>query len=126
MVTTLPVSGLRVEVRPPRGTDDVFLLEAPSLDTRLVLALLGRLARPTDGREVGWGALAITDLDVLLLALRQEIFGDWVRTDTACPTQSCGARIDVSFQISRYLGYHRPRSTRTVELADEGWYRLRA
>src|SRR5688572_27094587 len=109
MVITLPVSRLEVEVRPPRGTDDVFLLEAPSLDARLALALLSRLVSPTDGREVRWGTLTLTDLDAVLLVVRRAIFGDWIRTDTVCPFQSCGARIDVSFQISYYLEHHRPR-----------------
>ncbi|HKH83994.1 MAG TPA: hypothetical protein VKA25_09945 [Gemmatimonadales bacterium] len=125
MVITLPVSRLEVEVLPPRGTDDVFLLEAPSLDARLALALLSRLVCPTDGTEVRWGALTLTDLDAVLLVLRRKIIGDWIRTDTLCPTQGCGARINVSFQISHYLEHHRPRPARNVELADEGWYHLR-
>src|SRR5947209_3697230 len=122
---TLPVSGLRSEVRPLRGADDVFLLEALSPDAGLALALLARLARATDGAEVQWGELALTDLDTLLLELRREIFGDWVHTDTICPTGGCGARIDVSFQVSDYLAHHRPRPARTVEPAEEGWYRLK-
>lgn len=123
-MVTLPVSGLRVEVRSPRGADDVFLLEAPSLDAGLALALLARLARVTDGEDARWGALTLTDLDTLLLELRREIFGDWIRTDTLCPAEGCGARIDVFFRISDYLEHHRPRPARNAE-PEEDWYRLR-
>ena len=86
-MVALPVSGLRVEVRPPRGADEVFLLEAPSLDAGLALALLARVARSTEDER--WGALTLTDLDTLLLELRREVFGDWIRTDTLCPAEVC-------------------------------------
>lgn len=123
-MVALPVSGLRVEVRPPRGADEVFLLEAPSLDAGLALALLARVARSTEDER--WGALTLTDLDTLLLELRREVFGDWIRTDTLCPAEVCEARIDVSFRISDYLAHHRPRPARNAEPAEEeGWYRLR-
>jgi hypothetical protein len=123
---TLPVSGIGVEVRAPCGAEDVLLLEARTLDAGLALELLARLARPAGDADVQWGELAVTDLDALLLGLRQELFEDWIRTDTSCPSEGCGARIDVFFRISEYLAHHRPRAARSaVPTKEEGWYRLR-
>lgn len=122
----LPVSGIEVMLRPPTGAEDILLLEDPVYDTTLALELIARLASPANGTAVEWSTLCVTDLDALLLLLRQKIFGDLIRTDIICPTQDCGKRIDIAFRIKEYLAHHRPRKARGVEVADEeGWFRLR-
>jgi hypothetical protein len=122
----LPVSGLEVRLHPPNGADDLLLLEAPACDTALALVLLARLVEPVGEASVAWDALCVTDLEVLLLRLRQHMFGDRIRTDVVCPGQECGARVDVMFHLSDYLAHHSPRMPRGVEAADEArWFRLR-
>jgi hypothetical protein len=121
----LPVAGLDVILRSPTGAEDVLLLEAASLDTRLALTLLARIAYGADGAPLGAESLSVTDLDVLLLRLRQRLVGDAVRTAVTCPIETCGARFDMAFLISDYLEHHRPRAPKGVELLGEpGWFRL--
>ena len=122
----LPVSGLAVVLRQPTGREDVLLLEAPDCDTTLALRLVSRLASCTDGSVTDWGVLPVTDLEVLLLRLRQMVFGHTIRTDVLCPVEGCGARIDVSFRIEDFLAHHAPRRPRGVDVTEEsGWFRLR-
>jgi hypothetical protein len=120
----LPVTGLEVRLRPPAGVEDMFLREAAYDGPLLSLALAGRVAQAADGEPVDWGSLPVTDLEALLIGLRQQVFGDRINTDLPCP--ACGGRMDVSFRLSEYLSYHLPRLPRYVTPADEtGWYRLR-
>jgi len=123
----LPVTGLEVRLRPPAGVDDVFLREAAYDGPLLSLALVERLAQTSAGDLVDWSSLPVTDLEALLIALRQQVFGDRINTDLPCPAPGCGARMDVSFRLSEYLAYHQPRWPRGVAaLAEEpGWYELR-
>ena len=122
----LPISGIEVILREPVGAEDILLLEAPAFDTAFALELIARLASPAHGQAVEWSDLCVTDLDALLLLLRQKLLGNLIRTDILCPAADCGARIDVAFRIGEYLAHHRPRTARHVEAADEpGWFRLR-
>jgi hypothetical protein len=123
----LPVSGLAVVLRQPTGLEDILLLEAPRCDTHLALTLVSRLASCTDGSVTEWGALPVTDLDVLLLRLRQRVFGDVIRTDVRCPVRDCGARIDVMFRIEDYLAHHTPHRPRGVDVVETepGWFQWR-
>jgi hypothetical protein len=122
----LPISGIEVILQPPTGAEDILLLEAPIYDTAFALELIARLALPANGLAVEWSTLCVTDLDALLLLLRQMIFGDLIRADIVCPAQDCGKRIDIAFRIKEYLAHYRPRKARGVEAADEaGWFRLR-
>ena len=122
----LPVSGLEVRLRHPSGAEDVSLLEAREYDMRLQLALLSSLAQPAGVAEVEWATLTVTDLDALLLHLRQLVFGDLIQADMNCPSAGCGARVDVVFRIGDYLKHHEPHNARGVEKANEdGWFRLR-
>src|SRR5690242_16427360 len=105
----LPVCGREVLLRPPDGADDLLLLEAPACDVALALALVGCLARPADGGPPAWAELCVTDLDALMLRLRQRVFGDLLRADAACPAAGCGRRMDVSFRVGEYLAHHAPR-----------------
>ena len=121
----LPVSGLEVVLRQLTGIEDMLLLEAPDCDTTLALQLVSRLASCTDGSVTDWGILPVTDLEVLLLRLRQLVFGHTIRTDVLCPVEGCGTRIDVSFRIEDFLAHHRPRRPRGVDVAEQpGWFRL--
>ncbi len=122
----LPVSRREVVVYPPTGSEDLLLVESPGTSTELALALVSRLVAPLEGDMDGWAALPVPDLEVLLLLIRQTVFGDQVRAETRCEVSTCGAAIDVNFSIDGYLAHHRPRQPRNVAAdAEAGWYRLR-
>ncbi len=125
-MSRLPVSGIDVRLRRPTGVEDVFLREASFGGPALALALITRLASVAGGPDVDWELLPVTDVEALLLALRQMLFGDRITTDMPCPVEECGARMDVTFNIGDYLEHHRPRLPRGVSPdAEEGWFRLR-
>jgi len=124
-MVALPVSGLHVTLRRPAGEEDVLLFEAPRRDMRLAVALLSRLASEESG-ELRCEALPVADVEVLLLELRRLMFGEWVRGEAACPSRTCGARVDVSFRVGDYLAHHAPRPVRDVQPdGEEGWLTLR-
>jgi hypothetical protein len=112
----LPISGLRVVVRPPTGAEDLLLQEAGELDTGLALRLLDRLARPADKAAGDWKGLTITDFEALLLMLRRATLGDVIRAEANCA--GCGTKADVSFRISEFLGSQKSRRPRGVEKID--------
>jgi hypothetical protein len=125
-IIRLPFCQVEVRLRPPTGADDLLLLEAPACDTELALALLSRLAEPVTEDAFAWDTLSVTDLEALLLRLRQHVFGDRLCADVICPGPECGARVDVEFSLNDYLDHHRPWKPRGIEFAGEvGWYRLR-
>jgi hypothetical protein len=125
MIGELPISQTRVEVRQPSGNDDLLLLECPSLDVRLALELVGRVASEPGGGEPRWAALPVPDLDALLLLVRRTVFGDLLRGIAACPDERCGAPVEIRFEIGDYLEHHRPRRPRNVEAdAEPGWFRV--
>jgi hypothetical protein len=117
----LPISGIEVTLRQPAGGEDLMLSEAVRYDTSLALALVNRLASPS--RD--WSQLCVTDLEALLLLIRRDVLGDEIRTDASCGVRDCGARVDISFRVEKYLGHHRPRVARGVEREGEGeWFRF--
>ena len=119
----LPVSGARVVVRPPAGSEDLMLAEATNPGPALALALVRALATAAEG-ELDWSELPITDIDVLLIRLRQWLIGDFVRADVYCPSEACGAAADLNLRLSEYLSHHAPRPVRGVERSQQaGWYR---
>jgi hypothetical protein len=125
----LPVSGLTVSLRFPAGDEDLLLLEAPDIDTRLAIDLMARLAEVSGAGggqpPKGWEALPAADLEALLLSLRQMVFGDTIRATAICPVVSCRKQVEVSFRISEYLAHHAPRRPRSVsEDGEPGWWRL--
>ncbi len=130
----LPVSGRIVALRQPGGAEDLLLAEAPrtpSGDAALALTLAGRLVRAVEGASLEWGGLPVTDLDTVVLRLRQALIGDCIRADVACPAPACGRRIDIQFSIEDFLAHHVPQAARaedrdwTHSLADEpGWFCL--
>ena len=123
----LPVSGLEVTLRQPIGAEDVLLAESSRCDTRLALALLSKIARLANETVMQWELLSVTDLDGLLLRLRQMVFGDRVRADTICLSQGCGSKVEIVFLIDEYMDYYKPYPIDDVELAAEaGWFQLKA
>jgi hypothetical protein len=126
----LPVSGHLVALQHPTGAEDLLLIEATGDDTKLTLALASRLTRFAAGAELDWSELTVSDLDVLILRLRQAVIGDRVRADVACRAADCGKRFDISFGIGRYLAHREPskpspRGAWNVDPAEEpGWFRL--
>lgn len=121
----LPVSGLEIALRQPAGAEDLLLQESPVSTTALALALVARLACLADGTAYDWSALSVTDLEVLLLLTRQNVFGDRIQADILCTVRDCGARVDISFSIADYLAHHVPRLPKELELADEpGWFQI--
>jgi hypothetical protein len=124
----LPVSGCLVALRQPRGVEDLLLVETARTqqgDTSLALTLARRLARAVEAETIDLGSLSVTDLDALVLRLRQLLIGDRVRADVACPASGCGKRIDLDFSIERFLEHNAPRARRAPKPADEaGWFYL--
>ena len=140
----LPVSRMEVALRPLTGREELLLLETPCAGTHyapadaaaLVPALLARLARPVEdamdsmtetaaNRATRWSALPVTDLDALLLHLRQACLGDRIRAETFCPSAGCSARMDVTFRIHDYLAHNALQGARGVVMDEAaGWYRF--
>jgi hypothetical protein len=122
-VPILPVSGIDARLLPPGGAEDLLLAEAGRHGPLLALALLERLAVTVSGPPLDWGELSVTDVEALLLVLRQALFGDSLRSDVPCPAPDCGGRMEVSFRLSEYLAHHCSRAPRGVRPAEEpGWY----
>ncbi len=120
----LPVSGIEAELRPPSGADDLLLCEAPAIDVTIAVAFARRVGRNADGSELDWCELPLTDLDVLLLGLRQTELGDLIVAEAECPVAECGKKVDASFRISAFLEHHKPSQPAGVEAVPGGWYRL--
>lgn len=122
----LPVSGLEVEIRQPSGAEDLLLQEAPTCNTELAVELVARLALPLDGTVVDWSRLTLTDLEAMLLFIRQSTLGDRIEADVRCSGPQCAALVTVSFGITSYLAHHRVRDRREIQPAEEmGWLRFK-
>ena len=131
--TILPVSGQRVVLCAASGTEDLLLLEGRESDLALALALVNRLVRATDpeapdGKPADWCHLTASDLDVLMLRLRQGMLGARVQADAPCSGAGCGSRIDISFEIDAYIAHHFSRDAgaknlRAAPIAEQpGWF----
>jgi hypothetical protein len=121
----LPVSGTVMTVREPTGDDEVFVTETslPALPVLLGLAL--RVTTAMSGGPLAWLSLPVADLVVAALIMRGAWLGDWIRTQTSCPGEDCGERIDVGFSSEEYLRHHRPRRARGVlDGREDGWFTL--
>jgi hypothetical protein len=124
----LPVSGHRISLREPTGVEDLLLADAPIGDPALALALIERLAWADT--QLDFGALAVVDIDTLILRLRKSVIGDQLSASMRCDVAPCASRVEFSFRIDDYLEHHRPRALpdsghgRLVAAAEAGWYRL--
>ncbi len=121
----LPVSRLELTVREPAGEDELFVVETVLPSVPAALALIRSVVHGDAGAPVDWEDLPVTDLQALMLTLRQAWLGDTVWADSGCPVPTCGERIDVSFGIGDYLAHHRPRTPRGVTPStDMKWFEL--
>jgi hypothetical protein len=121
----LPISGLPLALREPDGFDELSVLESPLQGMAAMLDLARRVATLPDGAPVGWDELPAADLGGLSLLIRRAWIGESIRTGGTCPEPGCGERFDVSFPVSPYLAYHRPRRPRGVVPAPVGgWFTL--
>lgn len=103
----------------------MLLVEGGAPGVGLALALLSRVVHPMTGGSIDWGALVPTDIDVLLLLVRQRVLGDVVSADVYCGAEGCRARVDISFSISDFLAHHEPAMPPSLRAAPtDGWYTL--
>jgi hypothetical protein len=123
-VLRLPVAGIAVQMQLPSGADDIALLEAGTPGVEAAVTLLENIVRRYDGVPLDWPALAMTDIDVLLLSLRQRVIGDRLSAEVACAADTCRERVDIVFSIADYVEHHRPRPQARVAAVDETWFRL--
>jgi hypothetical protein len=125
LTAELPVSHWRVSVREPSGVEDMLLAEAWACDARLALALAAAVAEPADGMLIDWPALPITDLDVLVLHIRQALFGDDIRATPTCPATGCAELMEIRLGIAAYVAHHESTIPEGVEASEpEGWFAL--
>lgn len=104
----LPVSGVAATLFAATGEEDLLLAEGRPEDPALALALVERLGR---GRApADWAALPATDIDALILRLRQSTLGDRIVTDVLCANPACRSRVDISFGLDAWLDHHRPKT----------------
>jgi hypothetical protein len=120
----LPVSGRLVALRAPDGADELALQDARGSAVAVALLLLERLARPADGGDAAWDGLAVTDFEVLVARLRQQVLGPMLSCGFACPL--CAARVELEVGITGYLAPVRPTRPRAVaeDAVRPGWFRL--
>jgi hypothetical protein len=68
----------------------------------------------------------MTDMEALMLLLRQTTLGNSVRAETQCSRPDCGARVDASFRVDEYLASRTPDIPRGIEKLDEpGWFSVK-
>jgi hypothetical protein len=102
----LPVSGIAVTLAMPTGAEELLLAEARPDDPRLALALVQSLARAVPAPD--WAGLSVTDIDTIILRLRQMVVGEQISASLLCQAEGCGSRIEISFRIEDYLAHHKP------------------
>jgi hypothetical protein len=120
----LPVSRLELAVREPSGEDELLVVESESAALPALLELARRVVTTDAGGPVAWSELPATDLGAVALEIRRAWIGSSIHTDTACPAQGCGERIDVGFTVGEYVDHHRPRRARGAVPAGDGWWAL--
>lgn len=118
---SLPVSGVRVQLREPTGEDELLAVSEGEDAAPAMLALARRLVRDGSGEPLSWPELPAVDLAAAGLLIRGRWLGQHIHTETICPVPGCGEPIDVSFLIPDYLEHHRPRRARGVHRRDDGW-----
>lgn len=125
----LPVSGATVALHHPTGAEDLLMTEHSIDDPGLTLALVERLGQAEP--ELNWAELPVTDIDTMILRLRQAVIGNRVTAGVTCAAPACGQRVDLSFDVDAYLAHHQPRrgrrGQRVKPCADTtGWFVLQS
>jgi hypothetical protein len=120
----LPVSGLSATLAWPTGADDMLVAESVAPDVRLGVALLTSLARRAGYGDIDFAAVPLTDVDVAMLRVRQQLFGDRARGSVECSSEGCRERIDISFSIADYLRHHEPDAAAGVSRRPDGAFAL--
>jgi hypothetical protein len=123
-VIRLPVSGVEIVVRSPRGYDELVLAEARVLSVDVAVELLERVCTRPDGAAAGWGDLPYADAETALLHVRAQALGDRVNGEAECPQPACREPVDLSFSVAAYLEHHRPQTDAALARAEDGWYRV--
>lgn len=126
----LPVSGMGVRLRPTTGAEEILLADPTVDDAVLALALVEKLA--WSETQVDWVQLTVTDIDTLIMRLRQVAVGPRVSASLTCSVPGCGSRVEFSFLIDAYLDHQRPASLPQHRrgwsvancAAEPGWYQL--
>jgi hypothetical protein len=106
----LPVSRAPVELRAPRGHDDMMIAEG-AVGVHLRVEVVRRLAPPARP-ATDWQVLPFVDVDAALLGLRRFLSGDRLVAEIAC--SACGAWGDVHVSIAEYLEANRPSAVREI------------
>jgi hypothetical protein len=118
-VVLLPISGKEIILREISGAEDMLLLGGADTVPRLVRDFLVELAH-VDAESIE--QLPVGDVEWLLLAVRRALLGEIVQADMLCPSQGCGARIDVMFRVSDYVRHRRPsRAIRAAADSGDPW-----
>lgn len=127
----LPVGDKVVCLSALGGAEDLLLAETATCNTILAMTLANRLTRDMGGAPMDWGEVAVTDLDAFIATLRRMLIGDWIRSDTTCPAENCGRKIDIAFSMGAFLDHHTPsfragsnRGWCVEPVQESGWYRL--
>ncbi len=125
-IVRLPVEGRTVRFKAMDGVSEMLVAESRAEPARVALQLLARIAEPVDGGSADWAGLTVTDFEVLLLALRRDLFGARVLSDFRCPDARCGERVEMEFSLIDYLDAVRPHRPKGVGPAPgrTGWWRL--
>ena len=126
----LPVSGIVVGLLHPTGAEDLLLADAQLADPVLAWALAERLGQTA--AEIDWSGLTVTDIDSMILRLRQMVLGNQISANVHCQAAGCASRVEISFAIDAYLEHHLPRNKPklgqgwSLALSNEtpGWYQL--
>jgi len=120
---SLPVSGIRVQLRPPTGGDELAVAEGPRDAIAAALGLIELLAQRQDGEPADWPALPVTDFECLLLHLREMVFGGEISARILCT--DCRERVEISFRITDYLARVRTTMPPGVTPSSEpGWFQI--
>lgn len=94
-----------VELLPLSGREEELLADrrrpgSAALVTQVISRCVRRIGTISPLSEAVARDLLVADRQYLLLILRQATFGDLVQATLTCPWPGCGARFDISFNLS--------------------------
>jgi hypothetical protein len=123
------IDGVRqrdVSIRALSGADEELIGDAarwPSSAVQVTALLTAAVTRLGPLAPISPGhiqALTVLDRDVLLIALRQLLFGDRIQSTVNCPHAECGRKIDLDFRLSELPIPDRSDAAPEYELVIEG------